>query len=948
MGAWEYDANDNEEPRADAVTDSIIVPRGEAFTLDGSEAYDPDGTIASAWWTMSDGTVTAGQSVQHTFAAAGDTQWAYITVVDDEGAEDHALVKVNVDIRPIADAGPAVFQDEGPLEDVFFDGTLSTDPDGTVVSWRWDFGDGTPISTAVSPRHSYASAGLYTVTLTVTDNEGLTSSDTTLATVYGTTDTVGPLIQHTEIADGVPVNTNVTVTADIRDPSGVTSAVLLYRKKGTTAAAYAAMTSSGANTWTATIPSTYVTAAGVEYWFIASDGVTPDANTSTAPVGAPDGGVFDFLVVGDPDAPAISHTPIADGQTPGAAVTVSATITDATGVDHANLYFRPKGGTSFGAVPMSHPSGNLWTAQIPSFVVASPGVEYYIEAADTSPIPNSGVAPAGAPTTVWSFRVGTGDTTPPILAHTPIADGRPAGSAVAITASAADNEGVTSVMLFYRAHGSGAAFSTASLVQGGGTSWTGSVPAGAVTTAGVDYYLIASDAAGNTAGSPADAPASFHTFTVNAVDTTPPTITHTAIANGRPEGQSVPVSATVTDPSGVVSVKLVYRPTGFPLFQEITMTAGAGGAYTADIPSFAVTPPGVEYYLRATDGAGNTGASPVGGSSAPYTFTVTGSTSGDTTPPAIAHAPVSGVHDAGVAVPIAATVVDPSGVASVVVYYRAQGGTTYTSAALTAGASDAWTGTIPAGAVTAPGVEYYLEATDSAAAANVARNPAGGATSPHGFAVVVPDATPPTITHTAVTELQAGADLVVTATITDDGGVTAATLYWAAGAGAFSPMALAQGSGDSWSATVSAATLPAGATSLRYYLTASDAKGNMASLPVNGAAAPYVVTIDIPDTTAPAVSLSNVAAGRPAGVAVVVSATISDETGVTGATLHYRAVGSGGAYTTAAMTHGTGDAWSATIPGAAVVAAGVQYYVSAVDAAGNTGYGPATAPATPA
>src|SRR5690606_18110799 len=117
--------------------------------------------------------------------------------------------------------------------------------------WRWDFGDGTPPSTERSPRHRYLSAGLYTVTLTVTDNEGLTGSDTTLATVYGLTDTVGPLIQHTEIADGVPVSTNVTVTADIRDPSGVTSAVLLYRKKGTTAAAYATMTSAGGNNWTA-------------------------------------------------------------------------------------------------------------------------------------------------------------------------------------------------------------------------------------------------------------------------------------------------------------------------------------------------------------------------------------------------------------------------------------------------------------------------------------------------------------------------------------------------------------------------------------------------------------------------------------------------------------------------------------------------------------------------
>jgi hypothetical protein len=50
----------------------------------------------------------------------------------------------------------------------------STDSDGRVVAWSWDFGDGAT-STAQSPAHTYAQAGDYTVTLTVTDDDGLTS-----------------------------------------------------------------------------------------------------------------------------------------------------------------------------------------------------------------------------------------------------------------------------------------------------------------------------------------------------------------------------------------------------------------------------------------------------------------------------------------------------------------------------------------------------------------------------------------------------------------------------------------------------------------------------------------------------------------------------------------------------------------------------------------------------
>ncbi|MEA1944415.1 MAG: PKD domain-containing protein, partial [Euryarchaeota archaeon] len=60
---------------------------------------------------------------------------------------------------------------------VTFDGSGSSDPDGTVVNYEWDFGDGNT-STGVTANHSYASAGTYTVNLTVTDNDGRTGTKT--------------------------------------------------------------------------------------------------------------------------------------------------------------------------------------------------------------------------------------------------------------------------------------------------------------------------------------------------------------------------------------------------------------------------------------------------------------------------------------------------------------------------------------------------------------------------------------------------------------------------------------------------------------------------------------------------------------------------------------------------------------------------------------------------
>ncbi|MFA5020841.1 MAG: lamin tail domain-containing protein [Patescibacteria group bacterium] len=64
-------------------------------------------------------------------------------------------------------------------ENIFFDGTNSTD-DGTIVDWYWDFGEERPLVYASTTFYAYAASGVYSVYLSVTDNEGLSATSTPL------------------------------------------------------------------------------------------------------------------------------------------------------------------------------------------------------------------------------------------------------------------------------------------------------------------------------------------------------------------------------------------------------------------------------------------------------------------------------------------------------------------------------------------------------------------------------------------------------------------------------------------------------------------------------------------------------------------------------------------------------------------------------------------------
>ena len=75
----------------------------------------------------------------------------------------------------MAVASADVTSGKAPLV-VTFDSSASTDSDGTITGYSWDFMDGR-FSTEANPSHKFTKAGTYEVTLTVTDDGGMTASD---------------------------------------------------------------------------------------------------------------------------------------------------------------------------------------------------------------------------------------------------------------------------------------------------------------------------------------------------------------------------------------------------------------------------------------------------------------------------------------------------------------------------------------------------------------------------------------------------------------------------------------------------------------------------------------------------------------------------------------------------------------------------------------------------
>jgi len=160
------------------------------FIFDASASANSDGTLTHWAWDFGDDTgLTVSQSptiMNHRYMIAG-TYTVTLTVYDNNRMSNTVTHTVTIPASPGNQSPISVFSysPTNPVagSTVFFDGSASSDPDGTISAYLWNFGDGYASDIGPTVYHQYVALGAHSVALQVIDNGGMTNTVTHDVTV---------------------------------------------------------------------------------------------------------------------------------------------------------------------------------------------------------------------------------------------------------------------------------------------------------------------------------------------------------------------------------------------------------------------------------------------------------------------------------------------------------------------------------------------------------------------------------------------------------------------------------------------------------------------------------------------------------------------------------------------------------------------------------------------
>ncbi|HUR69915.1 MAG TPA: PKD domain-containing protein [Candidatus Thermoplasmatota archaeon] len=205
---------------ADPVSDFDFSPKvvtTETMVAFTDQSFDPDGTLTNWSWDFGDGSSSFSRHPSHRFTR-GQNVTVTLTTTDELGARS-ALSKVVIvrNSPPLAGFSFSTVNGTAPqtLDAIqFLDN--STDTDGVIALWNWSFGDGS-FGSGSAPIHAYARPGVFTVSLSVTDDGGDTDTVSTNIMVSNRE----PFADFTWTPNGEPANVPVTFASTSVDVDGL-------------------------------------------------------------------------------------------------------------------------------------------------------------------------------------------------------------------------------------------------------------------------------------------------------------------------------------------------------------------------------------------------------------------------------------------------------------------------------------------------------------------------------------------------------------------------------------------------------------------------------------------------------------------------------------------------------------------------------------------------------
>ena len=226
-----FETQQNSPPIANAGTDRehTLAPGQTTLeiTLDGGVSDDPDGTVSTYTWT---GSPDPTDEMQPVLILAAGTYEFSLTVTDNDGAEsapDTVQIIINPpeNQRPVAEAGPeqthTLSYDQTEIL-VSLNGSGSHDPDGVITDFIWTSESGLPDPENVPEPSVTLTAGTYTFSLVVTDDDGATSLADTVTIIITPAPSVSgpPVISINPLSYTVPEGDSLSIDVLATDPDG--------------------------------------------------------------------------------------------------------------------------------------------------------------------------------------------------------------------------------------------------------------------------------------------------------------------------------------------------------------------------------------------------------------------------------------------------------------------------------------------------------------------------------------------------------------------------------------------------------------------------------------------------------------------------------------------------------------------------------------------------------